>query len=158
MPKEQLSLFPEGPKLPVLDQVSSGGVAFRKGAAGIEIALISVGPDKRWQLPKGLVDAGETPEVTAMREVREEAGIETEILQRIDTIEYWYVGNKGKQRVRFHKFVHFFLLRYLAGQVQDHDREVNEARWVPIHEAKTILTFKSERQALEKAAELIKGL
>ncbi|MFD3000211.1 NUDIX hydrolase [Pontibacter toksunensis] len=159
MPKEQLSLFPDNaPKRPTLEQVSSGGVAFRISSPGIEVALISVGPEKRWQLPKGLVDAGETPEVTAVREVREEAGIETELLQRIETIEYWYVGNKGRQRVRFHKFVHFFLLRYLSGQVQDHDREVNEARWVSIGEAITMLTFKTERQALEKAARLIKAL
>lgn len=159
MPKEQLSLFPNNaPKLPVLDQVSSGGVAFRASPAGTEIALISVGPEKRWQLPKGLVDAGETPEVTAVREVREETGIETELIQRIETIEYWYVGNRGKQRVRFHKYVHFFLLRYLSGQVQDHDQEVNEARWVPINEATKMLTFKSERQALEKAVRLIKAL
>ncbi|RDV15116.1 NUDIX hydrolase [Pontibacter diazotrophicus] len=159
MPKEQLSLFPEdNPKLPVLDQVSSGGVAFRVSTAGTEVALISVGPARRWQLPKGLVDAGETPEVTAVREVREEAGIETELLDRIHTIEYWYVGNKGKQRVRFHKFVHFFLLRYLSRQVQDHDWEVNEARWFPIDEAKKLLTFKNERQALEKAIELIQAL
>lgn len=159
MPTAQLSLFPDDkPKLQVFDQVSSGGVAFRVSAAGTEVALISVGPEKRWQLPKGLVDAGEAPEVTALREVREEAGIKTELLERIDTIEYWYVGNKGKQRVRFHKFVHFFLLRYLSGQVQDHDREVNEARWIPIHEAKKMLAFKSEKQALEKAMVLIKAL
>ncbi|WP_345159039.1 NUDIX hydrolase [Pontibacter saemangeumensis] len=155
---QQLSLFPQGPKLPVVNQVSSGGVAFRIGAAGVEVALISVDPEERWQLPKGLVDAGETPEITAVREVREEAGIETELLQKIETIDYWYVGDQGRQRVRFHKFVHFFLLRYIAGQVSDHDREVNEARWVPAEQAKELLTFKSERQALEKATELMKAL
>lgn len=142
----------------MLDQVSAGGVAFRYTPFGVEVALISVGPAKRWQLPKGLVDAGETPEITAVREVREEAGIETELLRKIETIEYWYVGDKGKQRVRFHKFVHFFLLRYIAGQVSDHDREVNEARWVPIDQARKMLAFRSERQALEKAAELIKAM
>jgi len=159
MPKsQQLNLFPQGPKLPVVDQVSAGGVAFRSGASGAEVALISVGPVKRWQLPKGLVDAGETPEVTAVREVREEAGIETELLQKIETIEYWYVGDKGKQRVRFHKFVHFYLLRYIAGRVSDHDREVNEARWVSIDQAMKMLAFRSERQALEKAAGWIEAL
>ena len=154
----QHSLFPQGPKLPVVNQVSSGGIAFRIGADGVEVALISVGPEERWQLPKGLVDAGETPEITAVREVREEAGIETELLQKIETIAYWYVGDQGRQRVRFHKFVHFFLLRYIAGQVSDHDREVNEARWVPAEQARKLLTFRSERQALEKATELIKAL
>jgi len=152
---QQTSLFPEGPKLPVLEQVSAGGVAFRSAAGGTEVALISVGAARRWQLPKGLVNVGETTEITAVREVREEAGIETELLQKIETIEYWYVGSRGPQRVRFHKFVHFFLLRYIAGQVADHDREVNEARWVPAAQARKMLAFKSERQALEKAVKMI---
>jgi 8-oxo-dGTP diphosphatase len=158
MPANQTELWPDKPKLPVVDQVSAGGVAFRTGPSGTEVALISVGKEARWQLPKGLVDPGETPEVTALREVREEAGIETELVERIDTIEYWYVGDRRGQRVRFHKFVHFFLLRYQAGQVSDHDHEVNEARWVQIREARQLLAFRSERQAVEKAEGLIAKL
>ncbi|MDX5480156.1 MAG: NUDIX hydrolase [Hymenobacteraceae bacterium] len=145
----------EKPKLQTVDQVSSGGVTYRMGAAGVEVALISVGPQARWQLPKGIVDAGETPEETAVREVREEAGIAAELIRKIDTIEYWYVGDRGKQRVRFHKFVHFFLLSYTSGNVRDHDHEVNEARWVRTDEALKMLSFKSERQVVEKAQQLI---
>ncbi|HXF60546.1 MAG TPA: NUDIX hydrolase [Caldilineaceae bacterium] len=145
-------------KFPTLDQVSAGGVAFRRGPAGVKIALISVGPEGRWQLPKGLVAPGETPEATALREVREEAGLETELLDRIDTIEYWYMGHRGKQRVRFHKQVHFFLLAYTGGDVSRHDREVNEARWVSIDEAKTMLAFAGERKVVEKAAAQIAAL
>ncbi|GHA70562.1 NUDIX hydrolase [Pontibacter akesuensis] len=151
-------LFPDArkPKLATVDQVSSGGIAFRASDdAGVEVALISVGKENRWQLPKGIVDKGETPEVTAVREVQEETGIDTELLQKIDTIEYWYVGNKGKERVRFHKFVHFFLLRYTSGHINKHDWEVNEARWVTLAQAKQMLTFKSEKQALEKAEKLL---
>ena len=143
-------------KFSTVEQVSSGGVAFRTSAAGVAIALISVGPKARWQLPKGIVDPGETPEVTAIREVREEAGIETALIEKIDTIAYWYVGNKGRELVRFHKFVHFYLLAYTSGETTNHDREVNEARWVLLPEAKKILSFKSEKQVLEQAEVMLK--
>ncbi|MBB6611248.1 NUDIX hydrolase [Pontibacter sp. Tf4] len=146
------------PKLPVVDQVSAGGVAFRRTGATIEVALISVGKDNRWQLPKGIVDPGETPEVTAVREVREEAGLRAELLEQLEKIEYWYVGNKGSQRVRFHKFVYFYLFRYSSGNIQDHDWEVNEARWVEINQAQQLLAFNSEKQVVAKAAEKIAQL
>lgn len=144
-------------KIPTQDQVSAGGVAFRHEPSGVEIAIISVGPQARWQLPKGLIDPGETPEETARREVREEAGIETEIVAPIDTIEYWYVGTRGGRRVRFHKHVHFFLLVYRAGGVSEHDHEVNEARWVTLEEAKEMLAFDNERQVVEQAAAMIEA-
>ena len=149
---------PAKPILPVVDQVSSGGVAFRVIGTTIEVALISVGKENRWQLPKGIVDPGETPEVTALREVREEAGLTTELLEQLDKIEYWYVGNKGSQRVRFHKFVYFYLLRYTSGNIQDHDWEVNEARWVEINQAQQLLAFRSEKLVVAKAAEKIAQL
>jgi 8-oxo-dGTP pyrophosphatase MutT (NUDIX family) len=145
-------------RIPIVEQVSAGGVAFRYVRLKAEIALISVGPSARWQLPKGLIDPGETPEITAMREVREEAGIETSMLAPIDTIQYWYVGNRGQQRVRFHKFVHFYLLTYTAGDVDAHDREVNEARWVTLEQAQTMLAFKTERQVVDKATLMLEAL
>lgn len=139
-------------------QVSAGGVAFRTGEARTEVAIISVRPSGRWQLPKGIVDEDEEPEEAAVREVREEAGIETELLCPIETVEYWYVAERLGQRVRYHKFVHFFLLAYLKGDVADHDHEVMEARWVEIAEALTMLAFKTERAVVEKALEIIAGL
>ena len=145
----------EKAKIQTLEQVSAGGAAFRLNDSDYEIAIISVNPSLRWQLPKGLIDAGETPEIAALREVREEAGIETELLSKIETIEYWYVGDNRGERARFHKLVHFFLLKFIEGDVENHDFEVAEARWVKAEEALKMLAFKSEREIVEKAIKLI---
>lgn len=136
-------------------QISAGGVAFRKRKKQIEVALISAGDNNRWQLPKGIVDKGESTEEAAVREVREEAGIDSAIVGRIDKVEYWYFWNEDGQRVRYHKFVYFYLLRYESGDVRDHDDEVNEARWVEIDEAIKLLAFNSEKKIVEKAKALI---
>lgn len=143
-------------KLPTLEQTSAGGVAFRQIDSEIYVAVIGVGENTRWQLPKGLLE-GQTPETAAIREVREEAGIEAEIIEKIDTLEYWYVGDWDGRRVRFHKFVHFFLMKYVSGDVADHDHEVVEARWVRIEDAIEMLAFKSEKETVEKAAKLMKN-
>lgn len=142
--------------VPTKQQVSAGGVAYRKSRGRVEIAIIKVIPENRWQLPKGIVDEGESPEQAAVREVREEAGIEAEITEKIETVEYWYFSGKGADRVRFHKFVHFYLMKYISGDTDDHDHEVEEARWVPIDDAIEMLAFKSERDVVAKARERIK--
>ncbi len=141
--------------LPVREQVSSGGVVYRRGEDGVEVALIAVGRARRWQLPKGTLDPGETLEITALREVREETGLTAEIVAPLQTIEYWYVGHSRRGAVRFHKRVSFYLLSYRSGEVSDHDREVVEARWVPIKDALRMLTFKNEQHVLQLADEMI---
>ena len=87
MVKKQASQSTAKAKIETRDQISSGGVAFRLQDANPEIAIVSMKPGLRWQLPKGIVDRGESPDVTAVREVREEAGIETDLLSLIETIE-----------------------------------------------------------------------
>ncbi len=139
-------------------QVSAGGVAFRKRKGQVEVAIISVGESGRWQLPKGLVDEGESLEAAALREVREEAGIQTEKIQPLDKIEYWYYSTERGQRVRFHKFVSFYLLRYVSGDVRKHDQEVNEARWVEIGKAHEMLAFEGEKKMVEQAQSVINTL
>ncbi|HEU4748784.1 MAG TPA: NUDIX domain-containing protein [Gemmatimonadaceae bacterium] len=150
---------PGGIKIPVRDQVSSGGVVYRHSENGerTDIAIVSVGPQRRWQLPKGLVDAREKPEETAVREAREEAGVESRPRAHIETIQYWYAGLEGGIRVRFHKHVHFYLLEYVSGDTANHDLEVNEARWVPIDDAGSELAFEGERRVVERAKELLRG-
>ncbi|HLL72646.1 MAG TPA: NUDIX domain-containing protein [Pyrinomonadaceae bacterium] len=144
---------------PTRTQISAGGVVFRRRDADsrVEVALISVGEKNRWQLPKGLVDAGEATEAAAVREAREETGLETELVAPVDKIEYWYYSTNRGQRVRFHKFVYFYLLRYVAGDVRDHDAEVNEARWVEIDEAQALLAFAGERKMVARAREMLAG-
>jgi 8-oxo-dGTP pyrophosphatase MutT (NUDIX family) len=145
----------DGVKLPVREQVSAGGVVFRRDGEQTEVVIVAVGGNNRWQLPKGLVEKDEKPEIAAVREAREEGGTDSEVVEHIETVEYWYAGLDRGERVRFHKRVHFYLLRYLAGDTSDHDWEVNEARWVPIEEAASQLAFDNERRVVEAAKLLI---
>lgn len=155
MPKKQENQ--SATKITTLDQISAGGVAFRWRDSKPEIVIVSVKPKMRWQLPKGIVDPGESPEVTAVREVREEGGVVTERLGLIETIEYWYRSIKNGKPVRYHKFVHFYLLEYRSGDVSDHDHEVEESRWVSFDKALEMLEFKSEREVAEKARQMIEA-
>lgn len=141
-----------------LDQVSAGGVVFRIESSVAEIAIVRIVPDLRWQLPKGLIDPGETIEEAALREVREESGVSAELIAPIETIEYWFLAERDGERLRYHKFVHFFLMRYIGGDVTDHDHEVDEARWITIETALDMLEFKSERDVVTKAAAMIETL
>lgn len=136
-------------------QISAGGVVFRRRHSEIEVAIISVGDEGRWQLPKWIVEKEESTESAATREVREETGLETEMIGLIDKVEYWYYSSDRKERVRFHKFVYFYLLRYRSGNVSQHDAEVNEARWVKVDEAQRMLAFKIEREIVGRAEEML---
>jgi len=136
------------------DEVSAGGVVFRpREGGGCDVAIIRT-HEGRWQLPKGWVEEGEAKEATARREVREEAGVDAEVVGPLDRIEYWYVSKYDAEPARVHKLVHFYLLRYLDGSTDDHDHEVVEARWVDAAKAERMLDFKDERRmvALARAA------
>ena len=157
MPKKQSESSTAESKVTTKDQISAGGVAFRHAGSQVQLVIVSVKPSLRWQLPKGIVDPGETPEVTAVREVREEGGVETELLRLIETIEYWYQRVQYGKRIRYHKFVHFYLLVYKTGEVANHDHEIEEARWVSFEQALEMLEFKSERGVVEKAQTMIEA-
>ncbi|MBE7549580.1 MAG: NUDIX hydrolase [Anaerolineales bacterium] len=145
-------------RIPTKLQVSAGGVVFRRSENQIQVALISVGQKERWQLPKGLVNPDELHENAAIREVGEETGLEAELIALIDKIEYWYASKEQGQPVRFHKFVYFYLLRYKSGSTENHDQEVNEARWVDMDQAYELLTFKTEKKVIQQAKEMVISL
>jgi 8-oxo-dGTP diphosphatase len=141
--------------IPTVTQISAGGVAYRQEGGLIEIALILVGPRDRWQLPKGALNPDEKEEQAAQREVREETGIETELIGLIKRIEYWFYATRGGQRTRFHKFVIFYLMRSTGGDVKDHDDEVIEARWVEIDQSVEMLAYESEKEVVRQAKKWI---
>ena len=143
--------------IPTRDQFSAGGVAFRQGDNGLETVIVLMLPERRWQLPKGVIDPGETPEQAALREVQEEGGIECEIVEKLDTIEYWFTVDRDTSPARIHKRVSFYLMRYLSGDVADHDHEVEEAVWVTFTDALARLEFESERDVVAKALDILTG-
>lgn len=143
--------------IPTRDQFSAGGVAFRNGADGLETVIVLMLPERRWQLPKGVIDPGETSEQAALREVREEGGIECEIVEKLDTIEYWFTVDRDSSPARIHKRVDFYLMRYISGDVADHDHEVEDAVWVNFTEALARLEFESERDVVARALDILAG-
>ena len=117
-----------------------------------QVLLIATAGGKRWQLPKGRVERGETPEQAAVREVREETGILGDVLAPLPGIDYWFAEGAEK---RIRKHVDYFLLAYRSGSEADFDpREVDEARWFPWSEAIGRLTHANERRVAERAREV----
>ena len=102
-------------------------------------------------LPKGLIDPGEKPAQTALREVREETGVEAEMVEKLGDVRYFY-QRSGK---RIFKRVTFYLFSYRAGSLEDHDDEVEEARWMPLAEAIEALSYDGEREMAERALSAI---
>ncbi len=138
-------------------QLSAGGVVFRRTEGGdVEVALVAT-LGGRWALPKGLVEKGEPLESTALREVREEAGLEAEIVDRLEPIEYWYWWEEEGRKVRYHKKVYYFLMVHRGGDIAAHDFEVEEVRWFPIDEAIRKAAHRTERQVLQQARERLLG-
>ena len=130
------------------EEVSAGGVV----VDGERVAVIvptrrSAAGHKVLALPKGHVDPGETPAQAAEREVREEAGITAKLVGQLGEVRYWYQRD-GR---RIPKLVTFFLFDYVGGDVADHDHEVEEARWIPLARAMRELTYKGEREMVERA-------
>jgi 8-oxo-dGTP pyrophosphatase MutT (NUDIX family) len=130
--------------------VSAGGVVLAETRPDAPVALVahrSARGSLQWTLPKGAREEGETVTETALREVREETGLEAELIGPLDTIDYWFVW--APERTRYHKFVHYFLMRFAGGDFSQRDHEMEDAAWFEPDEARRRMSFANERKLLD---------
>ena len=152
------------PRPRIVHAFSAGGVAFRLISTTsvsapapaavldrVEVVLVGFLRDGTWTLPKGTPAVGETVEETALREVREETGIQTRIVDDLGSIQYSF----ARRGVRFNKEVRHFLMEAVGGDVALHDAEYDEARWFAFADALTQLTYVNEVEVVRRAAPLI---
>ena len=154
--------------------VSAGGVVYRRVDGHVETVLCGLeyaakpnrgtmgsgqgnggsgGKRVRWSLAKGTPDAGESMEETALREVREETGLEVEIHAPLGTIDYWFSGREPD--VRFHKTVHFYLMVAVGGATDLHDPEFDVVQWFASDEALSVIAYANEAEVLRRALSMI---
>ena len=124
----------------MIREFSAGGVVVRRMRGRAFIAVVRVRDDVL-ALPKGHPEPGESSAEAAQREVREETGLDARLVEKLDDIRYWY----ARDGERVMKIVSFFLFRYRAGTIEDHDHEVEEAVWIPLEEAPDRLAYRGER-------------
>jgi 8-oxo-dGTP pyrophosphatase MutT (NUDIX family) len=133
---------------------SAGGIVVRYEAGRPQFVVGSRRRERdafTWTLPKGTPDGRETLEETAVREVAEETGLEVRITGPLDHIEYTFV----QSGTRIHKTVHYFMMEAVGGDLDRHDHEFDQVRWIDFAEAPTILTFETERALVAHAADLV---
>lgn len=133
-------------------EVSAGGVVYRRAGEAIEVALAARRTRRgelAWGLPKGEIEPDETAEQAAVREVREEAGLEAEVEASLGDIRYFYVW----EGVRIRKTVRFFLMRATGGDVSLHDHEMEDVRWFPLSDALRRAAYRGEREVLQRASD-----
>jgi ADP-ribose pyrophosphatase YjhB (NUDIX family) len=145
---------PRRPRVRRVDEISAGGLVVDESTGRAVGALIGR-TDRRgrllWSLPKGHIEAGESAEQAAVREVAEETGIVGRIVERLGTIEFWFMAD-GR---RVHKTVHHFLMRAEGGELSDSDVEVSAVAWVPLEELGATLAYEDERTLVARAPELL---
>jgi ADP-ribose pyrophosphatase YjhB (NUDIX family) len=137
----------------VLEETSAGGLVL--DGARSHAAVIGR-TDRRggliWSLPKGHIEEGESARQTAVREVAEETGVSSRVLDQLGTIDYWFVAAGRK----IHKTVHHFLLEWHGGELSDEDVEVTQVAWVPLEELEALLAYPDERRLVTEAVQALR--
>ncbi len=134
-------------------EFSAGGVVYRKNDEGkLEILLIRV--KNRWSFPKGNIEKGEPKDQAALREVKEETGVDAEIVEYLGEVDYWY--SMGLTRI--HKFVYYYLMKYLGGDIVPQKEEIDEAKFVPFEEVEKLLTYPTDKEIFERAKKVLKKI
>ena len=147
---------PKKPYAKRVDEVSAGGLVIDStGTKGLLIGRLDAKDASRerllWSLPKGHIENGETPEEAAIREVREETGIESQIDKSLGVIDFWFMAG-GK---RIHKTVHHFLFKETGGKISPQVSEVDDVRWFPLEEIVEKLAYPDEKKLISRSKEMM---
>lgn len=139
--------------MPKVEETSAGGLVIDRTGDEPRAALIAR-HDRRgrlvWSLPKGHLEAGETAEDAALREVEEETGIRGRVVAPLGVIDFWFIAENR----RIHKTVHHFLMDATGGELSDEDAEVVEVAWFPLRGIRERLAYADERRLMDRVPEL----
>lgn len=133
---------------------SAGGVVYRRRGGMLEILVAQHSYHKGWVFPKGIIGdtkEDETQEDTALREVKEETGIDAEIITLLSPVTYWF-RMRGE---KYKKTVHFFVMRHVGGDMRERDEEMQDVEWIPANKVQQRLTYPSDRDIFKEALPII---
>jgi ADP-ribose pyrophosphatase YjhB (NUDIX family) len=156
-PPTPASMRPRRPRataMPRVEETSAGGLVIDRSAGEPRAALIAR-HDRRgrlvWSLPKGHLEAGESAQDAALREVEEETGIIGRVVALLGVIDFWFIAENR----RIHKTVHHYLMEASGGELSDADAEVEQVAWVPLDDVRSRLAYADERRLLDRLPDLL---